>query len=248
LSYEKLIPALANHFTVLAPDFPGYGQSDETSNAYTTEGLIEFVTAFLDALGLDTVDVAGLSMGGGVALGMAIHNPNRIRHAVLMGSHGMTRRSWPGFTSAVLTRLPASFYAWSWRFTSSNADRARRAMRRVWADHSLLTQELLEDIRRELARPGAWKVVRTWARSESGWRGLRTYYLKMLPQVRTPVLLIHGAKDKLVPVSSVKRAAKVLPEARLLLLPECGHWIPRECPDELIEAINDFLMSTSPDS
>lgn len=48
LSYGELVPALARHFTVVAPDFPGYGESEETPSARTAAGLVGFAVAFLE--------------------------------------------------------------------------------------------------------------------------------------------------------------------------------------------------------
>jgi pimeloyl-ACP methyl ester carboxylesterase len=243
LSYRDLVGRLSQNFTVLAPDFPGYGHSEVTERANTTEGLIEFVRSFLDTLGVDKVDVAGLSMGGGVALGLALQHPERVERVVLMGSHGLTRRSLAGYTAVLLTRLPAAVYGWSWQYASASPERTRKAMRRVWGDHELLTSELLEDIRHELARPDAWRVIRNWSRDESRWAGYRTCHLDKLPALDKPVLLLHGAKDKLVPLRDVEKAAPMFPNATLKVLPQVGHWIPREGSAEFAESVKSFLLT-----
>jgi pimeloyl-ACP methyl ester carboxylesterase len=118
LSWAPLWPALAGHARLLAPDLPGYGASALGDTAPTLEGYRAWLLAFLDAAGLQTAVLAGLSLGGGIALRTALDAPARVAGLVLLAPYGISPRL-PGGTigylagqiRALLTR-PGAGAAW----------------------------------------------------------------------------------------------------------------------------------------
>ena len=81
--YDRVIPDLAADWRVISPNFPGYGASDGTISG-GIEGYADFVAAFLDALGLERVDLLGNGFGGFVAQSVALHHPGRIDRLMLV--------------------------------------------------------------------------------------------------------------------------------------------------------------------
>jgi len=88
VSWRHALPALAEERTVYAPDLPGHGESDKPDRAYTTQYYLETVEAFLDAVGVTDPAVAGLSMGGALALGHALDGGS-VERLVLVNSYGL---------------------------------------------------------------------------------------------------------------------------------------------------------------
>ncbi|MBK9260519.1 MAG: alpha/beta fold hydrolase [Polyangiaceae bacterium] len=83
LSWELLIPELAHTHRVFAPDFPGYGESDKPADLpYTLEYLAAFAIEFLDVLRIERCSLVGISMGGAVAMSVALDQPERVEKLV----------------------------------------------------------------------------------------------------------------------------------------------------------------------
>src|SRR5262252_9251523 len=102
LSWAPLWPALTSHARLLAPDLPGYGGSPLGPTAPTLAGYRAWLLAFLDAAGIQTAVLAGLSLGGGIALRTALDAPARVGGLVLLAPYGVSPRL-PGDTIGYAT-------------------------------------------------------------------------------------------------------------------------------------------------
>jgi hypothetical protein len=89
LSWEEVIGPLSEKHRVFAPDLPGYGQSDKTAIQYTVDYYIAFLEHLMDTLHLEQTSLVGLSMGGGIALGVTLRFPARVEKLVLVDSYGI---------------------------------------------------------------------------------------------------------------------------------------------------------------
>jgi pimeloyl-ACP methyl ester carboxylesterase len=77
--YAFQLPAYTEHFSCIAIDLPGSGESDKPAGPYSTEGYADQVAAFLDAIGIEQAHVAGVSLGAGVGMHLAARHPGRVR-------------------------------------------------------------------------------------------------------------------------------------------------------------------------
>lgn len=240
LSWSCTIPALADDHRVFALDWPGYGESVRAEIPHCLDNYVALLPKIMDALGIEQASLVGVSMGGGIALGFALSHPERVNRLVLADSYGLqTRAPWP-LLSTLLVRLP-----WinelTWALTTRSRSLAAASLKTIFADPSRVSPELLDEVMAEVRRPGAGRAFRAFQRCEAGWRGLRTSYLDELGRVTAPVLLVHGAQDRLVPLRWAQEAARRLPHARLEVLENCGHWSPRECPQQFNRLVTAFL-------
>ena len=90
-NWRGIIPQLAQHRRVIAPDMLGFGYSERPADAqYSQQRWVEHAIGVLDALGIQQADIVGNSFGGGLALALAIRHPERVRRLVLMGSVGVS--------------------------------------------------------------------------------------------------------------------------------------------------------------
>jgi pimeloyl-ACP methyl ester carboxylesterase len=90
----------------LAPDWPGYGQSDNPNLDYTMDFYVGFLGRLLDALGLERASLVGISMGGGAALGFALRSPQRLEKLVLVDSYGLGSGVPWGRLGYLMVRVP----------------------------------------------------------------------------------------------------------------------------------------------
>ncbi|MFQ5589436.1 MAG: alpha/beta fold hydrolase, partial [Nitrospiria bacterium] len=84
--YRELIPKLENNFHLYAIDYPGFGQSDDAPEITGLTGLSEFVAAWMDAVGVRQSHVLGFSMGGWIALSLALSHPDRVTRLILVAT------------------------------------------------------------------------------------------------------------------------------------------------------------------
>lgn len=238
LSWSKLIPELAEHYRVLAPNWPGVGGSTAFGRPYAVRDLGEWLKAFLDALGVEKASFAGVSMGGGAALWMAANHAGRVEALIPVATHGVTPTVPYHFLSYLLMRLPVN------AVTFAVLRRSRRALRgmmkSIFADPARLTPQIVDEAVEAIADAGAAQAFTHFQRGESTPTGVRTDFTARLPEMKQRTLFIHGTKDPLIPIASVERAAAAMPNARLQVL-NAGHWPMREVPKEFNECVLDFL-------
>ncbi len=110
--WQWVLPALARRFRAIAPDFPGFGESDRPRAAYSPACFAEFVAGFLDALHVPSAVVVGNSLGGLAALRFALADPGRVPALVLVGAAGLGREVNPGMKRMALSGLGEWATAW----------------------------------------------------------------------------------------------------------------------------------------
>lgn len=237
LSWKHVAPGLAQQLQVLAPDLPGHGGTPALPEP-TTDAYLDWLCGWMSSQAVGRAAFAGLSLGGALALGYALRYPDRVDRLALVASYGFSPRVPYHRLLRLLLRTPLR------RLVASPALRRGRGLR--WGlrflvgDPRAVDDELLEDARAALrgTAPGLfWR----WLSTELLPGRTRTCYLDRLGQVRCPVLLVHGDRDRLVPVAHAEEAARRIPHAELVVLRGCGHWPPRERPAEVLAALQAFL-------
>lgn len=243
LSWRHTIDDLADDHRVYAPDWPGYGDSDDGLE-HSTEGYVAILEAFLDAIGLDEDDpatLAGISMGGAAALGFALDHPERVARLVLVDSYGLGRRIPAGSLWKSLAHVPGA-NALGWATLGTSIEAARMGLGNVVADAGDLPSTFVEEFYDRARKPGAGRAFEAFQRVELAGDGTAlTNYSDRLESLSVPTLLVHGAEDPLFPVEWSVRAAERLPNAELEVLEDCGHWPTRERPEQFNGILRAFL-------
>ena len=239
-SYRYAIGPLSRLRPVLAFDWPGYGGSDTPNLRCDLAYYARFLQRLMDSLGIQRATLVGLSMGGGAALSFALCSPERVEKLVLVDSYGLGKDVPYGKIGYCLVHTPLAtdlVYA----FLRRSRHALRSGLRRIVWDPRVVSDELVEEARRLLDQPASGRAFRSFRKSEVGWSGLKTDLSDRLGEVAAPTLLVHGDRDRVVPVQWARRAHERLPDSELCVLRGCGHWPPRECPNEFNRVVADFL-------
>ena len=234
LSYGPSLHALAKHHRVIALDWPGYGLSERPRVEMSMAEFVALLAAFLDAIGLEKSHLAGFSMGGAVALGLALQAPGRVLTLTLIGSYGLDARAPVPLLPYIAMRAPRLSATVSWGMRRSRFLTRLVLSRIVFADSGLVTDELVEAVHEQLKAPEAERSFVAWLRSEIRPFGFGTSYEPQLNELAVPTLLLHGRKDRVVQWRKAARASERIPDARLMVVPGCGHWVMREAPDVFV--------------
>jgi pimeloyl-ACP methyl ester carboxylesterase len=240
LSWSLTIEVLAQQHRVYAPDLPGYGDSDRPDLAYTTDYYLKFVRDLLDALGLARTNIAGLSMGGGLALALALNYPDRVDRLIPVDSYGLQDHVVMHKLSYLVVWTPG-LNEITWSLMRHSDWMLRYSLRSILRNPAAITAELIAELKREARRPHAGRAFHSYQKQEVLWNGLRTCFMSRLKEITAPTLIIHGAQDSLVPLALAQQAQQIMPNCRLHVIDQCGHWPQRDTPAEFNRVITEFL-------
>lgn len=228
--------ALADRFAARWPllllDNRGIGRSLADGRLFTTATMADDVAAVLDAAGIATANVFGLSLGGMVAQELALRHPARVARLVLGGTTpGPAHGKRPSLRT-VGTLLTANALP---RRLSGALVLPLVLQRLPRAEQQALGDEWDRLLR--LEPPSRWTVLRQIlaARRHDTW--------DRLPSISTPTLCVVGARDRLMPKANTRLLADRIPNARYVELDGCGHDFPADDPDGTFEVIDQFFRS-----
>jgi pimeloyl-ACP methyl ester carboxylesterase len=233
-NWTLLAPALLPHHRVLVPDLPGHGGSSPLAAAPTLNPFAEAVVELARREALLPAAVVGHSMGGVVALRLAIRHPDAIRGLVLASAAGISsaaRRA--EFSFAVVSAMkPARRIA----HLRGLVARSRFLRAIVFGSVEVSDSEAFSPLAVEAFLSGP--AIHTDVDS-AGWALLRDDPRTDLDRIRCPCLFLWGAQDDLVPVGDGIEYARRL-GAPLRVVPDCGHLVIGERPDACADAILSF--------
>jgi pimeloyl-ACP methyl ester carboxylesterase len=228
-AWDTLPGKLAGRFQVITLDNRGVGRSSASPRGFRIRDLAADAASVLDAARVGPANVFGISMGGMIAQELVLRYPERVRSVVLgatFGSHLRSRKPSPGVARDLL--LVGLF-----------ARRGRVLSRLLVSDEFISGNQ--ERFDRWLA--GIGQAPRAAARRQLVAIALHEAEAR-LQHVRTPTLVISGDRDRLVPVENSRRLSRIIPAARLLVLPGAGHAFPFERPVETIQALTEHCLPT----
>lgn len=234
-SWAEHIPALARRHRVIAPDLLGHGGSAAPANPqrYRMEQCVADLLVLLDALDAPRADVLGYSMGGRVALSLAVAAPARIGRLVLeSASPGLAERLDRAARGAADDALADSIerdglatFVERWERLPLFASQARLPEERRAALRAQRLRSSPQGLANSLRGMGTGQMLPLW---------------QALPGLELPTLLLAGALDTKY-CGLARQMAALLPDARLVILPDTGHTIHLERPEEFQATVLDFL-------
>jgi len=241
--WSWVLPALARDHLVYAIDLPGFEGTAKPPD-YSPAFSARFVGAFLDALRVDRPAVIGNSLGGLVALHLALCDPGRLSALVLSDSAGLGRAVNP--VQAALSSPGGGELATTWAKTPPGA--AERAFRRgllLFARPWQIPPKWLKDQYRLAQIPNFMEATLPSLRANIGVAGQREVLMDQLPSLRMPTLIVWGVEDKVFPYWQGKEATTRLQEGSFELLPNCGHLPHVEQPRTFASIVGRFLGERS---
>jgi pimeloyl-ACP methyl ester carboxylesterase len=244
-TWRDVMRRLGSRYTLVAPDLLGHGESAKPAGDYSLGAYANVLRDFLGIVGISRVTVVGHSFGGGVAMQFCYQNPETCERVVLVDSGGLGRDvSWllrfmtypgseylmpvifPGFVRKPGDSLSRRLHSWGVRVPRLNE---------MWRSYASLTdganrQSFIRTIR-SVIEPGGQAVS-----------AMDRLYLTQL----VPTMIVWGEQDAIIPVSHAYAAHEAIPNSRLEVIPDAGHFPQAESPEVFVDLLTDFMETTSP--
>lgn len=233
-NWRNNIDALAGNASVYAIDLVNMGKSQRVNAGLVATA--NRITLIMDALNLDGADIVAHSHGGAVALMLAALHPKRVRRLILFAPANPYSRS-----SDVMVRIYSTRWGGllAWMLPYLPARIQRVALGSMYGGPSRVADRCLQEIVAGLRNPDTLRhvlcIIRCWcaemAKLEAAIQRVR----------RKPMLLVWGDHDCTVSLKSAKELNRKLRASELVLIPDCGHSVFEENPQESNRIVAEWL-------
>jgi pimeloyl-ACP methyl ester carboxylesterase len=234
--WRNVMPAIASGNRVIAPDLPGFGVSDKPLGVRYGFSLFEgVIDGLLDQLGVDRVGLAVHDLGGPVGVHWALRNPERVTHLALLNT-----LLYPQFDPSVI-EFVRQLTTPGEREKLTGPEGLAGIVRLGVANEASASDEVIaavrapfedDDSRRALADAGVGLELDVFSELEKG-----------LPSLTMPVRIVYGEHDPILPdvAETVARLKRDLPQAQVTTLPDCGHFVQEDAPEQVGELLAEFF-------
>ena len=243
-TWEEVLPALAERYTVVAPDLLGHGLSAKPRTDYSLGAYASGIRDLLGVLGYERGTIVGHSLGGGVAMQFAYQFPERCERMVLVSSGGL------GHELHLLLRaaaLPGAEWVLPLLCSSALCDAVDGAAR-LLGRAGLRAGPDLDEVWRSFASlsdPDARQAFIHTVRTVIDIRGQRASAGdRLYLAAEMPTMIIWGEHDPLIPVAHAYSAHERIRGSRLEIFTDAGHFPYRDHPLRFVEVLLDFMQST----
>jgi 4,5:9,10-diseco-3-hydroxy-5,9,17-trioxoandrosta-1(10),2-diene-4-oate hydrolase len=220
-------------YRVLVPDLPGFGFSSKPTDVeYHLDYFCASMFGLLDHLHIARCAVVGNSLGGAIALGMALEKPERISALILMAPGGLEERE-AYFAMPAMSLMTQVFSG------GVNRDSLAEFVRTGLVFDGSKVSETLMDQRWEIYQLQNDQVMKSMVVPNMSGR---------LGELTCPVLVFWGANEKMMPESGFRTLADNIDDVRLVMVSRCGHWVMLEHPRLFNRTSLDFLSGASRDT
>ncbi|KIO65136.1 alpha/beta hydrolase [Caldifermentibacillus hisashii] len=234
-SFRYVIPELMDSYEIVSVDFPPFGNSGKTLDfTYSYKNITASLLKLIHVLNLKNVSIIGHSMGGQIGLHMLYQSPETFEKAVLLAGSAYLKQVRKSLIA--LSYLPFSgMFVKRWLIKSGGVE---GNLAKVVYNKSIITDEMVKG------------YLEPFIKYDNIFRALAKFIRDreddlpqpILKKIKTPILLVWGDSDKIVPIVVGKRLKNDLPDSELVILPKTGHLIPEERPERTVELIKKFIQ------
>lgn len=232
--WDGWLPLLTPHYQVLRYDLTGHGLTGpDPRGDYSVEHDVSLLAGLLDQLGVQTIDLAGSSLGGNIAFTFAAHHPQRVRHLVLINSGGLKRKDSrsrgqiPAWADQVMPLVPPAALRFFFRWMIADAA----------AETPAQQERFVAMWRREGNRRAELARLRQYDTGEPE---------PLLAQITGPTLILWGEANPQLPVELATEFESKLTASKRVqrkTYPGAGHVLPLERPTETAADVLAFLQT-----
>ncbi|MEM1416705.1 MAG: alpha/beta fold hydrolase, partial [Myxococcota bacterium] len=239
--YRHALPAIGENRRAIALDLPGFGASDKPlDRSYSFRFFDQLLTDVLAALGVETLGLVVHDLGGPIGLHWAVSNADRITDLVLLNTVVFPEMSFAVKAFVASTKLPLlrdlisspRGVAWAMRFGVSDESRIDAEVAKIYTDPYGDRAS-----RKALLKAGGSLHPKGFTTIERG-----------LGALSMPLRILYGEEDRILPnvAKTMARVQALLPHAELTAIPDCGHFLQEDRPEEVADLLAEFLGRGAP--
>jgi 4,5:9,10-diseco-3-hydroxy-5,9,17-trioxoandrosta-1(10),2-diene-4-oate hydrolase len=230
-NFKGNYPALVKAgYRVILPDLIGFGYSDKPDNVeYPLSFFVECVKQTLDAIGISQYTLVGNSLGGAVALGFALAHPQNVERLILMAPGGVS--DMPDYQA--MPGMAALFAHLATGKPFTHETMKAFFIKAFVVDPASVDDALVAE-RIELMKLQNPQVMKTMKVPNMTAR---------LGEIKAQTLALWGINENMMPENGILRLAKGIPNCRMVLVPNCGHWVMIEHRELFNRTVIDFLKN-----
>ncbi|GGS20601.1 4,5-9,10-diseco-3-hydroxy-5,9,17-trioxoandrosta-1(10),2-diene-4-oate hydrolase [Streptomyces humidus] len=237
-NFKQNLPALTPHFRVLLVDQPGFGLTDKPEHDENQWDLTARVLVqLLDHLGIDKVTPVGNSMGGAASLALALAHPDRVERLILMAPAGGAVPV-TSLSPTAEGRILFTYYA----PPGPSVDRTKELVHALLYRPEDVDPETFQERYEASIDPESQayhiRMFKKWANG-----GMPDLW-KRVDEITHETLLLWGREDRILPLDTSLLMLNKMANARLHVVPKCGHWVMTEHPREFEDQIVAFMRET----
>ncbi|QVM94877.1 MULTISPECIES: alpha/beta fold hydrolase [unclassified Pseudomonas] len=211
-NFKQNYPAFAAAgYRVIVPDLPGYGASSKPQTVYSLDFFVSALSGLLDALDIQRCVLVGNSLGGAIAIKLALDQPGRVSRLVLMAPGGLMDKEQYYLQMEGIQKMGAAFA----NGELNDAAGMRRLLSLQLFDPALISDETVAERVAVVGQQPACVLTSMQVPNLTS----------RLPELQCPILGFWGINDKFCPASGAQTLLAACRRIRFVLLSECGHWV-----------------------
>ena len=238
-SWKEVFEPLSKSFRVIAVDLKGFGFSGKPDGDYTRRAQAILVAHLLEHLKIDKAWLCGNSMGGEVALNVAVANPQRVAGLILIDSAGVEVPGEGSLAPGYLLLPVVGHILVALSLTSDKL--VRLGLEKSFYDQAKVTDDRVANYYRPLKTRGGQLAA---LRARTQW--------SMFPiepdlgKITVPTLILWGAHDQLIPLAAGYKMNSLIKASKLVIFEDCGHLPQEEMPARTIDEMTRFIAAQNP--
>jgi pimeloyl-ACP methyl ester carboxylesterase len=237
-SWKDVFEPLSKTFRVIAVDLKGFGFSGKPDGDYSRRAQAVLVTHLLDHLKIEKAWLCGNSMGGEVALNVALANPQRVAGLILIDSAGVEV---PGRGSLAPGYLLVPVVGRLLIALALRSDKlVREGLAKSFYDQSKVTEDRVANYYRPLRTRGGQLAA---LRARTQWSMFPVE--PDLGKINEPTLLLWGAQDQLIPLAAGRKLSSLIKDSKLVVFENCGHLPQEEMSARTIDELTQFIVGST---
>jgi pimeloyl-ACP methyl ester carboxylesterase len=235
-TWKEVFEPLSQHFHVIAVDLKGFGFSGKPDGDYTRRAQAVLVTHLLEHLHIEKAWLCGNSMGGEVALNVALANPERVAGLILIDSAGVEVPGRGTLTPGYLLIPGVGRLLIALSLTSDKL--VRQGLEKSFYDDSKVTPDRVANYYRPLQTRGGQLAA---LRARAQWSLFPVE--PNLEKINAPTLILWGKQDELIPLAAGRKLNSLIKDSRLVIFDNCGHLPQEEMPTRTVDEVTTFIAS-----
>ncbi|PCJ65390.1 MAG: hypothetical protein COA73_02640 [Candidatus Hydrogenedentota bacterium] len=236
--WRNILPIVGEKKRAIAIDLPGYGLSDKPPDTrYSFIYYEKILEGFMEEMGITKIDLVVHDLGGPVGIFWALRHPEKVRSLVLLNTLVYPEMSWAVKVFGLAIRLPLIR---NWMASPAGM---RFSLKFGVYNKQNITQEVMKGYQ----DPFQTKEARTGLLKGGQGLSMKGFHeiAEKLSQYKGPIQLIYGENDRILPdvAQTMQRVKDELPQAKIIPIPNCGHFLQEDDPEAIAVMLNTFYTN-----